>query len=116
MGKTLDNFGFGLSIVFALLYWHSFEDTDLLNLNGFLGLSDISLHIVTTYTVVVFLTQAIVFGNLVFSDQGVITRNILRITGWSLILLGYICFLYLNGGVDLETLLNKRGGGINRFN
>ena len=115
MGKTLDNFGLGLSVVFALLYGHSFGGSDNQDLGGIAGLPNISINVITTYTVIVFLTQIFAFGNLIFSNHGKVTIVILRTIGWGLILVGYIFFLYLNGDVDIEALLRQPGGGINRI-
>ena len=115
MGKTLDNFGLGLSIVVALLYWHSFVDGDRLNLSGIADPANISINTVTTYIVLVFLTQIFIFCNLVFANPGKTTCVILRTSGWVLIFLGYLFFLYLSEGFDLREILLKPGGGISRF-
>lgn len=115
MNKTLDNFGFGLSIVFILLYWHAFDEVDLLGLNDLLGIAYLEINTIKSYTIGLFLTQLFIFGNLVFSEPPRTACYVLRTIGWLLILLGYLVFLMLNGGMDLETLLRQPGGGINRF-
>ena len=115
MNKTLDNFGFGLSIVFVLLYWHSFAEADLLSINQIFGITELNIRLMKSITVGLFLTQLFMFGNLVFFEPSRSACYVLRTIGWLLILLGYLIFLLLNGGMDLETLLRQPGGGINRF-
>lgn len=115
MGKTLDKFGLGLSVVFVLLYGHTFSGNDQHDLSGFPGLSNGSVNVIITYTVIIFLTQTLVFGNLIFSNHGKFAVSILRTIGWALIFIAYIFFLYLNADVDIAALLRQPGGGINRF-
>ncbi|MEM7193341.1 MAG: hypothetical protein AAF402_00235 [Pseudomonadota bacterium] len=115
MGKTLDHFGLGLSFVVAILYWHSFPEGQVHTLgSGFLN-QGISVNSVAVYTIFVFLTQLFAFGNLIFNNPSPTVTISLRLLGWSLIIFGYVFFLYLSGNINVMELLNQPGGGVNRF-
>ncbi len=115
MGPTLDKFGFGLSIVFVLLYWQLFNDADQNNLAHRITWMNINTTVGIAYTVTIFLTEVLVFTHLIFSSNNKTSFILLRSIGWLLILVGYVLFIYLNQGTDGWELLNKRGGGFNRF-
>ena len=115
MGRTLDNFGFGLSIVVAMMFWQTFNVTDPIPSDSLVSENPISPSIVTAYTIVVFLTQMLIFGHLIFKKSSQTVVLVLRVCGWSLILFGYFFYLYLTQGLDIMALLQQPGGGINRF-
>ena len=116
MANTLDKFGFGLSIVLLLLYWHTFNNLDQSGFQHSIGTFTINSNIGMAYTVSIFFTEIFVFGQLIFGKNEKLSCIILRSVGWLLILLGYGLFLYLGGGDgNYWDILNQRGGGFNRF-